>query len=358
LLLVSDQHRRHGAIVPEDVWTVGQLSDPLQQQQPTRPYNPTLDAGRKTFQERQTHPVQGTCLNSSGQQIGSNHMYLDTLPKDKSVTGNMFEPEDVLCENYLRSSQGIVVSNLSKEAVINSNLTAASGYLESPAERFTQGRQQSDSFAHPYLSDYLNKDRGFPVSQRSTKGGDYTLVSNTDITGLVNVKVEPTEEDEVFSVPVEQTRAFATAHIASYSDYSDSGGRPYTSSFQLDTTRWTPTEAENELDTQIMHEDMENPNDITAVINLPKSEKAMSDGLTCGICGMVFTYQGNLQRHRLIHTGARPHGCMLCHKRFRQSGTLRIHMRTHTGEKPYTCNKCGRAFSDKSNLWRHGRSSC
>ncbi|KAG7164163.1 Zinc finger protein 740-like [Homarus americanus] len=42
--------------------------------------------------------------------------------------------------------------------------------------------------------------------------------------------------------------------------------------------------------------------------------------LECEHCHKHFTSRFNLQRHQLIHTGAKPYECPLCHQRFNQSG--------------------------------------
>ncbi|XP_045128967.1 protein bric-a-brac 1-like isoform X5 [Portunus trituberculatus] len=50
--------------------------------------------------------------------------------------------------------------------------------------------------------------------------------------------------------------------------------------------------------------------------------------LECEHCHKHFTSRFNLQRHQLIHTGAKPYECPLCHQRFNQSGHVKTHLRT------------------------------
>ena len=50
--------------------------------------------------------------------------------------------------------------------------------------------------------------------------------------------------------------------------------------------------------------------------------------LECEHCHKQFTSRFNLQRHQLIHTGAKPYECPLCHQRFNQSGHVKTHLRT------------------------------
>ena len=116
----------------------------------------------------------------------------------------------------------------------------------------------------------------------------------------------------------------------------------------------------------------------------------------CPFCGKQFARGGDLNRHKLIHTGVRPHKCdicakafarkdhlknhksvhlrslpseaalprrpkkypcpaLACDKKFRHRAELRCHYRTHTGEKPFKCNfdGCERAFTREGDLRRH-----
>ena len=50
--------------------------------------------------------------------------------------------------------------------------------------------------------------------------------------------------------------------------------------------------------------------------------------LECEHCHKQFTSRFNLQRHQLIHTGAKPYECPLCQQRFNQSGHVKTHLRT------------------------------
>ncbi|XP_063048120.1 zinc finger protein 773-like [Engraulis encrasicolus] len=83
----------------------------------------------------------------------------------------------------------------------------------------------------------------------------------------------------------------------------------------------------------------------------------------CPTCGKVFTWNSNLAKHKLLHTGERPYVCRLCGKAFFRSDHLSIHMRIHdlaTGEKKsaakvHTCSKCGKSFSRFDTLRSHLR---
>ncbi|KAK9395954.1 zinc finger protein [Crotalus adamanteus] len=77
---------------------------------------------------------------------------------------------------------------------------------------------------------------------------------------------------------------------------------------------------------------------------------------TCPDCGRWFPHQASLSKHRLWHTGERPHTCAECKKTFRLKINLHLHERTHAvAKKPgyYICGQCGRTFNHHSNFLRH-----
>ncbi|KAM4687732.1 uncharacterized protein O3C94_006183 [Discoglossus pictus] len=76
---------------------------------------------------------------------------------------------------------------------------------------------------------------------------------------------------------------------------------------------------------------------------------------SCPICGKRFKRKGNMDSHRICHTGVRSFECLECGKKFLRKGSLVVHKRSHTGEKPYKCKECERSFSEISKLRRHQR---
>uniref|UniRef100_A0A3P8UZK8 Zinc finger protein OZF-like n=2 Tax=Cynoglossus semilaevis TaxID=244447 RepID=A0A3P8UZK8_CYNSE len=116
----------------------------------------------------------------------------------------------------------------------------------------------------------------------------------------------------------------------------------------------------------------------------PQEELKKKKMHMCGVCGKSLSDYRSLSRHKMIHSGERPHRCEVCGRSFKLAGTLRqhekihmdrersylcdvcckmfltskqlqIHMRTHTDEKPYSCNQCGRGFNTKGTLTIHMR---
>ena len=73
----------------------------------------------------------------------------------------------------------------------------------------------------------------------------------------------------------------------------------------------------------------------------------------CSDCGKGFTNSGDLNKHRMMHTGKKPHVCSDCGKGFISPSDLKLHVRTHTGEKPHVCSHCSRGFANHSNLKKH-----
>ncbi|KAK2089965.1 hypothetical protein P7K49_032631 [Saguinus oedipus] len=58
----------------------------------------------------------------------------------------------------------------------------------------------------------------------------------------------------------------------------------------------------------------------------------------CEICGRIFNSIGNLERHKLIHTGGRQGGTLgQCGKSFARKDMLKEHMRVHDNVREYLC---------------------
>lgn len=68
--------------------------------------------------------------------------------------------------------------------------------------------------------------------------------------------------------------------------------------------------------------------EVTSIKSELGSSTTMRRLLECEHCHKFFTSRFNLQRHQLIHTGAKPYECPLCQQRFNQSGHVKTHLRT------------------------------
>ncbi|XP_024119199.1 PR domain zinc finger protein 15 isoform X1 [Oryzias melastigma] len=73
----------------------------------------------------------------------------------------------------------------------------------------------------------------------------------------------------------------------------------------------------------------------------------------CEICGRIFNSIGNLERHKIIHTGVKSHGCEQCGKSFARKDMLKEHLRVHDDNRDYLCAECGKGMKTKHALRHH-----
>ncbi|KAM4795603.1 PR domain zinc finger protein 15 [Rhinophrynus dorsalis] len=73
----------------------------------------------------------------------------------------------------------------------------------------------------------------------------------------------------------------------------------------------------------------------------------------CEVCGRIFNSIGNLERHKLIHSGVKSHGCDQCGKSFARKDMLKEHMRVHDNIREYLCAECGKGMKTKHALRHH-----
>ncbi|KAK1884879.1 Zinc finger protein 708 [Dissostichus eleginoides] len=85
---------------------------------------------------------------------------------------------------------------------------------------------------------------------------------------------------------------------------------------------------------------------------------ASSKEFPCSICGKVFKFRSLLSSHALIHSDQRPYGCDFCSRSFRRLGHLKRHREVvhANGERPaqsFVCHICGKDKKCRSQLQRH-----
>ncbi|KAK9536124.1 hypothetical protein VZT92_005934 [Zoarces viviparus] len=73
----------------------------------------------------------------------------------------------------------------------------------------------------------------------------------------------------------------------------------------------------------------------------------------CEICGRIFNSIGNLERHKIIHTGVKSHGCDKCGKSFARKDMLKEHLRVHDDIRDFLCAECGKGMKTKHALRHH-----
>lgn len=75
----------------------------------------------------------------------------------------------------------------------------------------------------------------------------------------------------------------------------------------------------------------------------------------CDVCANTFSTSSDLSRHRRIHVDVKNYACVVCERRFKRSSDVIKHMRSHTGQKPYACKACDKKYSSHSGLSKHLR---
>ncbi|XP_078265770.1 PR domain zinc finger protein 15 isoform X4 [Rhinoraja longicauda] len=73
----------------------------------------------------------------------------------------------------------------------------------------------------------------------------------------------------------------------------------------------------------------------------------------CDICGRIFNSTGNLERHKIIHTGVKDFMCELCGKTFSERNSMENHKLLHTVGKQWTCSVCEKKFVTEYMLFKH-----
>lgn len=70
---------------------------------------------------------------------------------------------------------------------------------------------------------------------------------------------------------------------------------------------------------------------------------------TCKRCKNEFDNKTDYEDHMAeVHNVGRNHECHICHKQLRRAGDVRKHMLTHSDAKPYACDICGKQFRTES----------
>ncbi|XP_061754172.1 PR domain zinc finger protein 15 [Nerophis ophidion] len=73
----------------------------------------------------------------------------------------------------------------------------------------------------------------------------------------------------------------------------------------------------------------------------------------CEVCGRIFNSIGNLERHKIIHTGVKSHSCDKCSKSFARKDMLKEHLRVHDDIRDFLCAECGKGMKTKHALRHH-----
>ena len=88
----------------------------------------------------------------------------------------------------------------------------------------------------------------------------------------------------------------------------------------------------------------------TGVKSIGNGEPSMGNPLCFPECDHRFTKKVELDVHQ---TSEKPFACPDCDKTFRRNGNMKRHRRIHTGEKPFACPDCDKKFIQSNHLNVH-----
>ncbi|KAM9792286.1 uncharacterized protein ACB057_010818 [Neosynchiropus ocellatus] len=75
----------------------------------------------------------------------------------------------------------------------------------------------------------------------------------------------------------------------------------------------------------------------------------------CLTCGKRYLLEKSLKDHELRHTGKKSFHCDQCGKSFWRSYQLRTHLQSHSGQRPHLCAVCGKSYARAATLKVHLR---
>lgn len=87
-----------------------------------------------------------------------------------------------------------------------------------------------------------------------------------------------------------------------------------------------------------------------------KSVHNRERNFACGLCEQKCFSKADVEKHRIMHIGAKVFECKVCLKAYPRKQSLKDHMKLHTGERPFQCNDCNERFVYKSRLLLHVKS--
>ncbi|EDW39841.1 GL16049 [Drosophila persimilis] len=150
----------------------------------------------------------------------------------------------------------------------------------------------------------------------------------------------PCLEDAVAAFSFKKT--CEQSHKPNFPVLEEAGGEAICGN-QEDDAAWEPSDSGNELTNQL---------ETDAKV---QGDKDVYHQFKCSLCPKSYKHKSNLNRHKNVHTGIRPHKCSDCSKAFRLKTYLQAHIRTHTDERPYKCEHCSKTFKHKKSLKNHSR---
>ena len=92
---------------------------------------------------------------------------------------------------------------------------------------------------------------------------------------------------------------------------------------------------------------------VPSTFQVHQYEHQKQEKIPCNICGRLFSFQGQLEQHKIVHRTIRTHKCMYkgCDRWFMQKADLVVHTESHNNVE-YKCDICNSFTTKVKKYWK------